>query len=113
MTGNSTLWNIIKYTKVVWNFLNERYFKRIPFGKELRAVAAEITNEVIELKHLPSIRYFFEKYNELKEDVKWFYDYFDVGTRIRRVVSLVHLKLTEITQTALQVENRYYRSTIY
>lgn len=107
MTGNSTLWNIFKYTKVVWNFLNERYFKRIPFGKELRAVAAEITNEVIELKHLPSIRYFVEKYNELKEDIKWFYDYFDVGTRIRRVISLVHLKLTEITQTALQVENRY------
>lgn len=106
MTGNSTLWNIINYTKVVWNFLNERYFRRIPFGKELRAVATEIANEVIELKNLPSFRYLLEKIDETKENIRWFYDYFEVGTRIRSVVSRLHKKLTEITQTALQVENR-------
>lgn len=106
ITGNNTIWNIYKYTKIVWNFVNERYLKAIPFSKELQAIVTEITNELNELRDLPSMQYLIEKYNELYEKVKWFCDYFDIGNRVQRFITLVHLKLTDLTQTALQAENR-------
>lgn len=107
ITSNDAISNIYKYTKVVWHFLKEKYFKLVPFAGELTAIFNEIVNEIKELKKLPSISYLIEKYNEMERKVKWFYDYFDVEARLHRFITLIHRKLTDIKQTALQAENRF------
>lgn len=78
----------------------------VPFGKELQDIATEIINELQELRKLPSIQYITAKVEEWYEKAKWFYDYFDIGYKIRRFITVVHVKLTDITLTALQAENR-------
>lgn len=106
MTGNDTIASVYKYTKVLWNFLKDKYFKLVPFGKELQDVVSEILNELNELRKLPSVQYLTEKYNQLYAKARWLYEYFDMETRIHRFITLIHRKLTDMTQTALQAENR-------
>ncbi|KAJ8873166.1 hypothetical protein PR048_026783 [Dryococelus australis] len=38
--------------------------------------------------------------------VMWVYEYLDVGNRLQYVIALLHSKLTDMTQTALQAESR-------
>ncbi|KYB29704.1 hypothetical protein TcasGA2_TC031518 [Tribolium castaneum] len=107
ITGNNTIASITKYTKIVWNFLKEKYFNTVPFGKELQEVVMEIVNELNELKKLPSIQFLLAKYDEWYNNAKWLYDYFDVENRVHRFVTLLHQKLSDMALTALQAENRY------
>lgn len=106
MTGNDTISSVYKYSKVVWNFLKEKYFKLVPFGKELQEVFSEILGELNELRNLPSIRYLTEKYEQLHEKARWFYNYFDMEARIHKFITLVHRQLTDMTQTALEADSR-------
>lgn len=107
MTGNDTIGATYKYTKVAWKFVKEKYFKLVPFGQELQDIIDEITNEVSELKNMPSIRYVLDRYNKIEERVTWFYDYFDIEGKVHRLITLIHLKVTDMKQTALQAENKY------
>jgi hypothetical protein len=107
ITGNNTIASITKYTKIVWNFLKEKYFNMVPFGKELQDVVLEIVSELNELRKLPSIEYLTVKYEELYGNAKWLYDYFDMDARLHRFMSLLRKKITDMSQTALQAENRY------
>lgn len=106
MTGNDTITNIYKYSKVVYNFVKEKYFKLIPFADELTRIINEIINELNELKKLPTVAYLLEKYNEMERKLKWFSDYFELEIKFQRFIALIHLKLTEIKQNALQAENK-------
>ncbi|GLH12107.1 Apolipophorins, partial [Gryllus bimaculatus] len=104
---NDIITNIRKYSKIVYEFIRDKYFAMVPFGKELEDIANEIISELKVLQKLPSINYAIEKSNELYEKIVWVYNYLDLGTRIQKAITLVHLKITDITQTALQAENRY------
>ncbi|XP_049847119.1 uncharacterized protein LOC126299332 [Schistocerca gregaria] len=104
---NDALTNIKKYSYIIYQFLEDKYFALVPFGKELKQVFTEIINEFKELRKLQSVNFVIEKTNELTEKVIWFYNYFDLGTKIQKTVILIHSKLTDMTQTALQAENRY------
>lgn len=106
ITGNDTITNVYKYGKVVYNFIKEKYFKLIPFADELTKIVNEILNELYELKKLPTIAYLLEKYNEFESKLKWFSDYFELEVKLQRLIALIHLKLTEAKQNALQAENR-------
>lgn len=107
ITGNDTITNMYKYGKVVYNFVKEKYFKLIPFADELSKIYNEIINELNELKKLPTVSYLLEKCNEIERKLKWFYDYFELETKLQKLIALIHIKLTEIKQNALQAENRY------
>lgn len=106
ITGNDTIGSVYKYSKVAWDFIKEKYFKLVPFGRELQDVVNEIVDEINELKKLKSIGVLIDKYNEIEVKAKWFYDYFDIENRLHRLISLIHAKLTDMKQTALQAENR-------
>lgn len=106
ITGNNTIASVTKYSRIVGNFLKEKYFSMVPFGKELQDVVSEIWAELNELRNLPSIQYLTEKWNHLYENFKWLYDYFDVENRLHRFITLLHSKLTDMSQTALEAENR-------
>lgn len=107
MTGNDTIASIYKYTNTVYNFLKDKYFKLVPFGKELQDVVTEILNELSQLKELRSVRYLNELFNQVYNKGKWVYDYFDMERRLHRFASLIHQKLTDMAYTALEAENRY------
>ncbi|KAL3290379.1 hypothetical protein HHI36_023721 [Cryptolaemus montrouzieri] len=107
ITGNNTLSSMVKYTKIGWNFLRERYMDKLPFAKELEAIVKEIAGDLNKLRELPSVAYLEERLNQMFSKLLWFYDYFEVETRIQNFLTLMHKKLTDYSQTALQAENRY------
>lgn len=106
ITENDTITFVFKYTKIVVNFLKDKYFSFVPFGRELQNVATEIVTELQELRKLPSINYISVKMNEFYSKVKWLYDYLDVSNRVQYLYHLIRSKLTDISETALQAENR-------
>lgn len=106
ITGNNTVEAIYKYGNIVWNFVNEKYINHAPFGKELKAVISEIIAELKQLGDVPSIKYALEKCNEVLDSVKYYYKYFEVEYRAHRVIKFIYKKLSEMTVTALEMENR-------
>ncbi|XP_063238564.1 uncharacterized protein LOC134540049 isoform X2 [Bacillus rossius redtenbacheri] len=104
---NDIITNIRKYSKLIFEFVKEKYFSLVPFGKELEEILSEIIGEFRELGKLPSVHYAIETYNTLYAKVAWVYEYLDVGGRLQYAVALLHSKLTDMTQTALQAESRY------
>lgn len=106
ITGNNTIGSVVKYTKIAWNFLKEKYFNTVPFGKELQQIIAEITNELSELKKLPLAKFLIQKYDETYEYLEWWYDYLDINIRIQRLIILVRQKLIDMSMTALEADNK-------
>lgn len=107
MTGNDTIINGIKYGKIVWEFLKEKYFAVIPFAGELNAVFSEIVGEIKELLKLPTVSYLVERLEEVGQKIGWFVDYFDLERKFQRFVAVIHSKLTEMKRNALEVDNKY------
>ena len=105
--GNDIITNIQKYSSLIIQFLKDRYFAFVPFGKELKDVIDEIVNELKELQKLPSIRYALEKMQQVYDRVCYAYDYFEIQAKIESAIRLIHLKLIDISQTALQAESKY------
>ncbi|XP_012280436.1 uncharacterized protein LOC105699757 [Orussus abietinus] len=105
--ANDIITNFQKYFGIVVQFFQERYFTIVPFGKELKDVVDEILSELKELKKLPSVKYALDKIQQLYEKAEYLYEYFDVKAKVESTVRLVHSKLIDISQTALQAESRY------
>jgi len=87
--------------------MKQRYFAFVPFGKELKDVVDEIVLELKELKKLPSVQYTLEKLEQAYDRVNYFCEYFEIKSKIESLIRLVHSKLMDISQTALQAESRY------
>lgn len=98
---------VYKYSTVAYNFIRDKYFSAVPFGKELTYVAGEILTELQELKKLPSIRFVTDKIYEFHVRLKQVYDYLRVGDRMKNLYDRIRTKLTDVAETALQAENRY------
>nr|XP_003701542.2 PREDICTED: uncharacterized protein LOC100880818 isoform X1 [Megachile rotundata] len=105
--SNDIVTNIQKYTGLIIRFLKEKYFAFVPFGKELQDVVDEIITELKELQKLPSIRYALEKMQQVYGRVYYVYEYLEVQAKIENALRLIHSKLMEASQTALQAESRY------
>ncbi|KZC12617.1 Vitellogenin, partial [Dufourea novaeangliae] len=105
--ANDIVTNVQKYSGLVMQFLKERYFTFVPFGKELKDVVEEIVTELKELQKLPSIHYAIEKMQQVYEKAYYFYDYLEIRAKLESAIRLIHSKLMDISQTALQAESRY------
>ncbi|XP_076641857.1 apolipoprotein lipid transfer particle [Halictus rubicundus] len=105
--ANDIVTNVRKYTGLVMQFLKERYFTFVPFGKELKDVVDEIVTELKELQKLPSIHYAIEKMQQAYDRAYYLYDYLGVRAKLENVVRLIHSKLMDISQSALQAESQY------
>ncbi|XP_031778090.1 uncharacterized protein LOC100118388 isoform X3 [Nasonia vitripennis] len=105
--ANDVITNIQKYSASVIQFIKERYFAFVPFGKELKDVVDEIVNELKELQKLPSVKYALEKVQQVYERASYLYEYLEVRAKLESTVRLIHSKLMDISQTALQAESRY------
>nr|XP_023014255.1 uncharacterized protein LOC111504020 [Leptinotarsa decemlineata] len=107
ITGNNTIASIYKYSEIAWEFLTEKYLNVIPFGKELLDIATEIVTELKQIGDIPSVRYFVDRWKETYENIRYYYEYFDLEGRIHRCIKLVYTKISEMSVTALENENRY------
>ncbi|KAG7207006.1 hypothetical protein KM043_000897 [Ampulex compressa] len=105
--SNDIITNIHKYSGVVIEFLKERYVTFVPFGAELKAVVDEILSELKELQKLPSVHYALEKTQQLYDRAIYVYEYLEIRAKIENIIRLVHSKLMDVSQTALEAESRY------
>lgn len=105
--ANDIITNIQKYSTILIKFIKERYFTFVPFGKELKDVLDEILMELKELKKLPSVQYTLDRIEQVYVKVSEIYEYFQVRSKIEASIRLIHSKLMDISQTALQAESRY------
>nr|QGV11544.1 Vg4 [Tetrastichus brontispae] len=105
--ANDIVTNIQKYSTALIQFIRERYFAFVPFGKELKDVIEEIVSELKELRKLPSVKYAVEKIEQAYERMTYLWQYFEVRAKLESGVRLLHAKLMDISQTALQAESRY------
>lgn len=105
--ANDIVTNVYKYSSLMIQFIKERYFAFVPFGKELKDVIDEIMSEVKELRKLPTVNYALEKLEQMYDRIGYFCEYFEVKVKIESLIRLVHSKIIDISQTALQAENRY------
>ncbi|XP_032670099.1 uncharacterized protein LOC116843644 isoform X1 [Odontomachus brunneus] len=105
--ANDIVTNINKYSRVIIQFLKDRYFVYMPFGKELKDVVDDILLELKELKKLPSTKYALEKLDQVYNKINYIYEYFEVKTKLENLLRLIHSKMMDISQTALQAESRY------
>ncbi|KAG8042041.1 hypothetical protein G9C98_000032 [Cotesia typhae] len=105
--ANDIITNIRKYSAIVINFIRERYFTMVPFGNELKDLVEEIAAEIAELRKLPSINFALEKIHYIYDRVSYFYQYFGVQSKIENAIKIIHSKLMDISQTALQAESKY------
>lgn len=105
--ANDIITNIQKYSAAFIQFIRERYFAFVPFGKELKDVLEEIVRELKELRKLPSVKYAAEKLEQAYERATYLWQYFEVRAKLESGFRLLHTKLMDISQTALQAESRY------
>ncbi|XP_058800590.1 uncharacterized protein LOC131669586 [Phymastichus coffea] len=105
--ANDIVTNVQKYSTAFVQFIRERYFAFVPFGKELKDVFEEIINELKELRKLPSVKYTVEKLEQAYERTIYLWQYFEVRVKLENGLRLLHAKLMDISQTALQAESRY------
>jgi len=105
--ANDIITNVYKYSSLIIQFIKERYFTFVPFGKELKDIIDEIVSELKELKKLPSINYTLEKLEQVYDRISYFCEYFEVKAKVEALIRLAHSKIMDISQTALEAENRY------
>ncbi|KAJ8955430.1 hypothetical protein NQ318_003528, partial [Aromia moschata] len=107
VTGKNTIASIYKYVNIAWKFLQEKYLHSIPFGTELTAIVSEIWTELKQIGKIPAIKYVLDKLNNTYESAKYYYDRFDVEDKIHKLIIVVYTKLTDVSVTALEIENRH------
>lgn len=107
LMANDALTNIKKYTVLGWEFLKEKYFKIVPFGKEMHDVMNELFEEIKTLKNLEIIKLINSKINEVEAKLIWIGNNLQLDHRVQQLWSMFRNKMTRIAQTALQADDKY------
>ncbi|XP_055713060.1 uncharacterized protein LOC129807664 isoform X2 [Phlebotomus papatasi] len=103
---NDAITNIKKYSVIMWQFLKDKYFKFVPFGKELHEVYLELWEEIKGLKKLETVQFFMQKVSEVQNKIMWVIDELEVEKRLQQVLALLKSELLSFAQTALQADDR-------
>lgn len=104
---NDAITNLKKYSLVAWNFLKNKYFELVPFGKEVRDITMELYSEIKALENLPVAEFVKGKYSEIKNEIVWIINEFKVEQRLLHVWEMVRYKLAHYAQNALQADSHY------
>lgn len=107
IVSNDALTNIRKYSVLAWQFFKEKYFRLVPFGRELNEIVTELIAELKKLQQLKAIRFVQDKINEIQEKIDWFADEFQVEKRTKQLWAMIINKINHYRETALQVEDKY------
>lgn len=104
---NDTITNLKKYSTLASKFLREKYFKIVPFGKELQKLTNELFDEIKELQNQELVRFIIDRINEWEAKFEWFADELQLNKRLHQLWQIILNEITAYEQTALQQENKY------
>lgn len=104
---NDIITNTKKYGSIVIRFVKEKFFRLVPFGRELNQVLTELWEEIKQLQKLEYVQFVLQRVNEVRSKAEWLAEEFQLERRLHQLWGIVRNKLGRIAQTALQAENRY------
>lgn len=107
LISNDAVTNFKKYSVVVYEFVKEKYFHLIPFGKELHNILSEVYDELKKLQTREPFNIVLQKYNDVRGQLQWFAGEFKLEERLQQVWTMMRHKLNRFAQTALQTDSRY------
>lgn len=107
LQNNDIFTNVRKYSGLAFQFLREKFMSLVPFGKELKEIVADISNEFKELKKVEAVKEVVDRYGEIVAKIKWLMNEFQFDKRVKMLVDIAKKKLARITQNALQTEDVY------
>lgn len=107
LQNNDMFTNVRKYSGVMWQFVKEKFLSMVPFGRELKDIFADISNEFKELQKVDAVRDAVERYEEIIAKITWLMNEFQFDKRLNMLIDIAKNKLTRITQNALQTEDVY------
>ena len=107
IVGNDILTNIRKYSVIIYNFVKDKYYKFVPFGKELNDLITELWDELKTLKKLDFVQSQLQKAEETHATLVWLAEEFQFEKRVQQVLSMLRNKLFRFAQTALEADNKY------
>lgn len=105
--ANDAITNIKKYSVIAWNFVREKYFKLVPFGKELNDILMEILEEIKSLEKLPHVKIVIEKAKEIQAKLEWLAEELQVEKRLHEVWAVLRNKVRRYTWNALETDDLY------
>lgn len=92
---------------ITYRFLKEKYFKLVPFGKELNELVTELQEEIKALEKLDFIQVIVIRLGEIQAKLEWLASEFQIEKRMGQVWNIVRNKLTHYGQTALEADNKH------
>lgn len=104
---NDAITNIRKYSVLTYKFLKEKYFKLVPFGKELNELITELQDEIKALEKLEFIQMITKRMDELQQKIEWIAEEFQIEKRMHQLVVILRNKFLRYAQTALQSDDKY------
>lgn len=107
LSNNDVFTNVKKYTGLFWQFLREKFVNLVPFGKEMKDFTNEIVAEFKELQKVEQVREAVQRYEEVQSSIRWLLNEFQFEKRLNMLIEILKMKLTRITQNALEAEDVY------
>lgn len=107
LVQNDIITNTKKYGAIVIRFVKEKFFRLVPFGRELNQVSTELWEEIKQLQKLEYVQFIMVHVNEIRAKIEWLAEEFQLEKRLHQLLRIAKNKLTKYAQTALQAENRY------
>lgn len=107
LTTNDALTNIRKYSILTWQFLKEKYFKFVPFGKELQNITNEFLHEIEVLKEQDLVKFLVQRTDELEQKFEWVAEELQLEKRLNKLGQIIRRKLSYYSETALEADDRY------
>ncbi|XP_014209253.1 apolipophorins [Copidosoma floridanum] len=111
--ANNIMKNLQRYFTSIFQFIKDRYFLFVPFGKEIKNLINEITDELEELQKLPLVKCALEKVKKIHYNIVYACDYLEIKTKVENTLRLIHSEIMDISQTALEAESRYRKAKTY
>lgn len=107
LTTNDLITNIRKYSLLTWQFVKEKYFKFVPFGKELQNITNEVWDELRELEKQELVQFLVHRANEFQKKLEWLAEELQLDKRLHQLGLIIKRKITYYSETALEADDRY------
>lgn len=104
---NDAITNIKKYSTLASAFLREKYFKVVPFGRELENLINELIDEIKGMRKQKLVQYVINRIDEWHAKLAWFAEELQLDRRVHQLWQIVLDKITSYEQTALQMDDKY------
>lgn len=107
LQGNDAITSIKKYSALASAFLREKYFKVVPFGRELEKLIDELIDEIKQLRKQELVHFLIVRVDEWRAKLAWLADEFQLDRRMHKLWQIILNKAMTYDQTALRMDDKY------